>query len=226
MPLPSLFSGPPPDRSTFVEPHAIPFSPQQWLNRLPEPWMIGALADVQPTGGNRWPEVDRQTLIAAGSRVTTREEAVRFYVMACAWGVGVNQRFVTRRVRVLTDNDDPGARLLAGIRLNQQEGPTTAYASFRDGGANRLKHLGPGFFTKILYFSGWTTSPGPRPLILDQYVANALNDIANLGWRPTWNWTTAQYEQYLGLATGWADEWGTQPDVIEKTLFRHGQRRD
>jgi len=60
-------------------------------------------------------------------------------------------------------------------------------------------------------------------LILDQYVAAALNGVAGLGWKRTWNWTTAQYKQYLDLAAQWGNEWGTEPDVVEKTLFRHGR---
>jgi hypothetical protein len=115
-----------------------------------------------------------------------------------------------------------GERLLAGLRLAQQTSAVAAYASFRHGGPNRLVHLGPGFFTKILYFGAWNDSPAQRPLILDQFVAAALNDVAGLGWPRTWNWTTAQYEQYLDLAAQWAAEWGTEPDVVEKTLFDYG----
>lgn len=105
MSLPSLFSGPPPNRGTFIGQHAVPFSPQQWLNRLPEPWMFDNLADCEAKDGGRWPQVDRQTILDAAPQVTTPGDAVQFYVMTCAWGVGVNQRFVTRRVRVLTDNE-------------------------------------------------------------------------------------------------------------------------
>lgn len=221
MSLPSLFSGPPPDRETFVQQHSIPFSPEHWLNRLPEPWMYDLLGEYA-SHGQTWPRISRQTIIDTAPQINTAREAVQFYVMASAWGVGVNQRFVTRRVWVLTRNENAGERLLAGLRIAQQTSAVAAYTSFRHGGPNRLVHLGPGFFTKILYFGSWDDSPARRPLILDKFVAAALNDVAGLGWAPTWNWTTAQYEQYLDLAAEWASKWGTQPDVVEKTLFDHG----
>lgn len=52
--LPSLFSGPPSDRTTFIEQHAVPFSPAQWLKRLPEPWMFDLLAGYQAADGAKW----------------------------------------------------------------------------------------------------------------------------------------------------------------------------
>lgn len=184
--------------------------------------MFDNLADYEAADGAKWPEIDRQTLIDMAPQVTTPQEAIRFYVAVCAWGVGTKGQLVTRRVWVLANNKDAGQRLLAGLHLAQQDSASSAYAAFRHGNA-RLKHLGPGFFSKILYFGSWDDSPAEHPLILDQYVAKALNDVADLGWQPTWNWTVGQYEHYLDLAAQWADEWGTQPDVVEKTLFRHGQ---
>lgn len=222
MSLPSLFSGQPPDREAFISRHAVEFSPQQWLNRLPETWMFDFLAGYEAPDGRKWPRISRQTIIDTAPQINTPREAVQFYVLACAWDVGVNQRFVTRRTWVLTRNEDVGQRLLAGIQLAQQSSAVGGYGAFRNGGA-RLKHLGPGFFSKILYFGSWEDSPAQRPLILDQYVAAALNDVADLGWPRTWNWTTAQYEQYLDIAARWASEWGCQPDVIERTLFEHGK---
>lgn len=222
MSLPSWFSGPPPDRASFIGEHSVSFNPEHWLNRLPDAGMYDLLGDYASTGG-KWPRISRQTIIDTAPQINTPREAIQFYVMASAWGVGVNQRFVTRRTWVLTRNENVGERLLAGLRIAQQTSAVAAYASFRHGGPNRLVHLGPGFFTKILYFGSWDDSPARRPLILDQYVAAALNDVAGLGWADTWNWTTSQYEQYLDLAAQWASEWGCQPDVVEKTLFEHGK---
>jgi len=183
--------------------------------------MFDNLADSEVADGGKWPEVDRQAILDVAPRVATPRDAVRFYVMACTWGVGVNQRFVTRRVRIAIGNEAAGERLLSGILLRHADS-ISAYEAFRSGSA-RLKHLGPGFFSKILYFGSWNDSPAQRPLILDQYVAAALNGVAGLGWKRTWNWTTGQYKQYLDLAAQWGNEWGTEPDVVEKTLFRHGR---
>lgn len=224
MSLPALFCGPPPDRATFISRHAVEFSPKQWLDRLPEPCMFDLLADIPVLEGNRWPRITRKYLFDLADKIGSPKEAVQFYVAVCAWGAGTKALLVGRRVRVLRDNRDAGERLLAGIRLAETS-PVGAYRAFRRGGEHSLLHLGPAFFTKVIYFAGWPEQEGiiPKPLILDQYVAAALNDITDLNWPSTWNWTAGQYEHYLHLAPKWASEWRCEPDVIERTLFEHGK---
>ncbi len=220
--LPPLFSGSPPSRDAFISRHWVEFSPQQWLDRLPQRWMYDRLADLHPPEGERWPRITRWYLFDLADKIGTPEEAIRFYVAVCAWGAGLRGRLVSRRVRVLRENQDPGQRLLAGIRLAERS-PVRAYRAFRIGGEHRLLHLGPAFFSKVIYFAGYGEHQLPQPLILDRYVAAALNDIAGLGWQSTWNWTPWQYEHYLLLATEWASHWRCEADVIERTLFEHGK---
>lgn len=165
----------------------------------------------------------RRYLFDLSDSIKSPEEATQFYVAVCAWGAGLQGGLVSRRVRVLQENKDVGDRLLAGLKLARQS-PVAAYQAFRVDGDNRLLHLGPAFFSKMIYFAGYAVSPTPQPLILDRYVASALNDVADLGWRSTWNWTPGQYEQYLQLATGWASDWRWEADVVERTLFEHGRR--
>lgn len=224
MTLPPLFSGEVPERDIWIGNHRVPFSPRHWLDRLPERWMFAELAYLEPADTARWPMITRRFLFDLASEVDTPEMAVRFYVSVCAWGAGTKAMLVGRRVRVLRENKDPGEHLLAAIRLARQDGAAAAYAAMRHGGEHRLVHLGPGFFTKILYFGAYDTASGLKPLILDQYVAAALQEQAGLGWQSGWSWTTAQYEHYLALAGEWADAWGTTPDVVERMLFEHGKR--
>ncbi len=223
--LPPLLKGPPHDRDAYVCEHSIPFSPKHWLDRLPDRAMWPPLlAAKEPVG--KWPRVSRRDVfdLASNDNLSTPIDGVHLYVAACAWGVGTQARLVGRRVRVLRDNPDPGTRLLGAIGVLRHTGPAAAYASFQPGGANRLIGLGPGFHTKILYFAGWDRTPGcQQPLILDQYVAAALNDQADLGWSTRWKWTADQYEHYLDLVAGWADAWGASADVVERTLFDHGR---
>ena len=56
-----------------------------------------------------------------------------------------------------------------------------------------------------------------------QYVVAGLNDFAELGWASDWQWSAAQYGQYLDLAASSAQEWNTTPDVIERALFERGK---
>jgi hypothetical protein len=223
--LPALFSGPPPNRSTFIGGHWVEFSPEHWLDRLPERWMFDRLADIPVLEGNRWPRITRRYLFDLADKIGSPEEAVQFYVAVCAWGAGKKARLVGRRVRVLRESQDAGVRLLAGIRL-AEDSPVGAYTGWRTGGEHRLLHLGPAFFTKVIYFAGWPEHEPdriPKPLILDQYVAAAFNQVTDMTWPRTWNWTPLYYEHYIYQALMWAAEWGCEPDVIERTLFEHGK---
>lgn len=221
MTLPWLFTCPPPDREAFIQQQPVSFNADHWLDRLPERWMFDRLADLAFRQNWQDPQITRRDVFDLTRAVTTPQEAIQCYVAICAWGAGPRARLVGRRVRVLRENKDVGERLLAGMRL--AENPVAAYIEFRRGGENRLLHLGPAFFTKIIYFAGYDERVVPNPLILDRYVAAALNDITDLGWPRTWNWTPWQYEQYLMVAQEWASDWGTQPDVVERTLFEHGK---
>lgn len=167
------------------------------------------------------PQITRQDAFDLTRSVSTPREAIQCYVAICAWGAGPRAWLVGRRARVLRENKDVGERLLAEMLL--AENPVASYIEFRHGGENRLLHLGPAFFTKIIYFAAYDEHVLLNPLILDRYVAAAIRDIADLGWPRTWNWTASQYEQYLMVAMDWAAKWDSQPDVVEKTLFRHGQ---
>jgi len=63
-----------------------------------------------------------------------------------------------------------------------------------------------------------------QPLILDQFVALALNRLVG-STLPTaqGGWTTAQYATYLDIAHKWAADWGSAPDVVERVLFSIGK---
>jgi hypothetical protein len=121
------------------------------------------------------------------------------------------------------DGDEVGARLAVAVQMLRADRPVKAYAYLHGDGKNRIPYLGPSFGTKFLYFAGFHRSHGDRPpLILDQYVAWALNRLGGLHW-PALGWTTAQYGEYLDLAHQWASAWSTSPDVIEWVLFSVGK---
>lgn len=98
-----------------------------------------------------------------------------------------------------------------------------AYKYLHGDRRNLIRHLGPSSGTKFLYFAGYDRFRGGRqPLILDQYVALALNLLCGLSW-PAHDWSTRQYADYLDCAHSWASAWRTSPDVIERVLFSVGQ---
>ena len=102
---------------------------------------------------------------------------------ALAWGSGPFLRLNRQRIRALgtlwNERGRPGIGALRHSLRLAAEDPMAAYASMCPGGAARLMHLGPAFFTKVLYFAGAGATDHPSP-ILDRNVATALNK--RCGW--------------------------------------------
>ena len=129
------------------------------------------------------------------------------------------------RLRVFDgDTEQIGIRLAATVRILNDDGPVKAYEYLHADGRNHVRHLGPSFGTKFLYFAGYDHAPGARqPLILDRYVALALNRLCGAGFRQLPGWTASQYADYLDRAHKWASAWDTSQDVIERVLFSVGK---
>jgi hypothetical protein len=139
------------------------------------------------------------------------------------WGTGTAARERTRRLRVFANSSDEVCdRLASAISVLRSNGAVAAYRCLHgDGGS--IRYLGPSFGTKFLYFCGYDSAYGPlKPLILDRYVAGALNRLCGFEW-PDSAFSVSQYEQYLELVHAWATVWSTSPDVIERVLFSIGQ---
>lgn len=222
MKLPPLLQGKTvPSREESLIRQEVRFNAQTWKARLaPDDWP-NAL-ELLPRVG-RFRRVNRGDVFALAAVVETTDDAVRAYVGACVWGTGLPGMGVARRVRPLSAHGDAGERLLESIKTLRADGAVAAYQRLDKGGDLRLVGLGPAFFTKLLYFSGWDKGPGPQPLILDQFVVKALNEQAGFGWQTNWTWTADQYHSYLETAAEWADAWGTTADVVELALFEHGK---
>lgn len=225
VPIPQLpFRGAPPHRATWLLAQAANFDPARWKRLLPDPAWWPPEMDNCPWRTQRpiWPYLDRATVLRIGEGATEPVGAARTYVAAAAWGSDTKARTVQRRAKVLAA-ERLGERLADAVPLMQSAGPVVAYDALH-GNGNVIRDLGPSFGTKVLYFAGYDRSAGDRqPLILDRYVAIALNRLCGFTWAEN-NWPTSNYEQYLDIAHSWASEWGnTTPDVIERCLFSVGK---
>lgn len=125
---------------------------------------------------------------------------------------------VGRLVRAFTRHDDVESRLRSARATLLADGPVAAYEAMRFGDA-RIKFMGPAFFTKFLYFTGYQ-DPGYdqalRPLILDNRVAKSL-----LRWDPAGDWATvgwgsSAYDSYLRIAH---EQEKLSPEQAEFVLF-------
>lgn len=204
---------------------SFPFSPGKWRDQLPgRAFWPPELDGLPAPGAGRWPRVDRRTVFRVGEQAAEPLGAVRTFVAAAVWGTGTRGLGRARRLRVLDhDADETGGHLAAAVRVLSTDGPVMAYQYLHGDGRNLIRHLGPSFGTKFLYFAGYGRfRSGQQPLILDQYVAHALNELCGRSW-PAHGWSTRQYADYLDCAQSWASAWPTSPDVIERVLFSVGK---
>ena len=203
----------PPDDET-VRSQGFAWAPDQWRKRWPNELPMPAVLKTAGAG----PRVDRADVFARASTVKTEADAVELFVLMGAWGTGTQARSIARIVRPL---HQPGAaeRLLAAHRIIREGGDAEeSYRRMYSTRYERIKYLGPAFFTKWLYFSAydtWSFASAPPPLILDRKVA------LTMGWRTT-GWPAGTYRDYLDTATSVRDQWapGVALHVVEYALFK------
>lgn len=207
-----------------VHAQSISFYPRQWRGGWPEHLQVDSMPILSLDGLDARDRrtIDRSDLFSLGSAVKTPIDALNFFVAVYSWGVGTYARGVGRGLRVLEDKE-AGKKILSALETLRESDfdPRVGYAALNFYDQEKIKYLGPAFFTKLLYFyshdrmSRRTNSP----LILDQYVARSL------GWRP-WGWTSAQYADYI-LVVDEARallEQNVSGDVVEYVLFDRGRR--
>ena len=147
----------------------------------------------------------------------TSEGALNLLWHTLAWGTGRSNRNNRSRIRAVASSTDIPELLGEAAELSISD-PIAAYELLRHRRRNRVKYLGPAFFTKFLYFAGGGEETH-QPLILDARVAKSLGKA---GWKPlySFNWSSETYGQYLALVSRWQEELETsRGDLIERSLF-------
>ncbi|WP_079622271.1 8-oxoguanine DNA glycosylase OGG fold protein [Mycobacteroides abscessus] len=145
-------------------------------------------------------------------------------VSAYVWGVGFNSR---RSIRWLvraftTDPDAVQTNLRKAAAILAKDGAVAAYDAMLAGGAAWTKYMGPAYFTKYLFFTGYR-DPGAdlRPLILDKRVATALRERRVFGPRTgDTGWPGYLYRRYLEYCH---EQNPGNPEAVEFDLFNEGR---
>jgi hypothetical protein len=212
--------------------HGFDFRPQWWRDRTPDAWSAFLSGLPVARRGRGYHRITRGDLISLGRQEFT--EANCALLIACyAWGTGSSAFLVPRRARVFRDTppDELDARLADARRLLAVDGAAAAYESLDGGGPNRIKHMRASFFTKFLYAADAGTHEIHKggALILDQFVAIALNKLHGWNLATRGPWSADTYQRWIELAEAQAAAASeavghpVRPDAVELTYFRYGR---
>jgi hypothetical protein len=155
-----------------------------------------------------------------------RNDPLALFIATMAWGFGRHPRAPGRVARMLSPpGGDPRSILddiVGAACRSSSEGFSALFESHR----GRLPGLGPAFGTKLLYFAAYLDGPSPRPLIYDQFVWRALENVEGSPDlpHPQRRLTSEQYSTYCGWAEQSAARAVIPADVIEYVLFAEGRR--
>ncbi|MFF4876323.1 hypothetical protein [Micromonospora sp. NPDC000668] len=190
----------------------ITVHPDRWRAALPP----DAWPDNFPLSGGVW----RRDVFAVADAYRAGSASPRQLLTAVLmWGYGPIGYGPWRAAKSL-DADPEGQRLahaLEAVSAPDEDALRTAYRRFRDPNHARLPWLGPGLFTKVLYFVGYRRGVGGvQPLILDRVVASRLPAEAGVGRRN--GWSSEEWLAYLRWAAEEAQARGIEPDAVEMAV--------
>lgn len=197
------------------------WSRDRWINHvldLPEvEKVIRQLPDM----------IDREAVRLVAAERLGAGEVLAAFVPAMIWGYG-NAEYGPMRVRwVLTGIRGADARkapvatsvadkLGSAATVVRREGAVAGFRLLNNEG--RVKHLGPAFFTKWLYFASASDGPdgGRAAPILDKQVVGWLDKHAGIKLNPN---KTAAYQHYVEVLGAWGAEFERTPAQVEQAIF-------
>jgi hypothetical protein len=192
----------------------VPWSSKPWAGVLGEnlPLAAALTQEVEQYGGIR------RSFVHA----LAEADPVELFLAAMAWGFGPTP-YGPARVRKMMTTPSFATNVGQIVVDAQTAGAAAGWTSLLS--TNKIPGLGMAYGTKLLYFAAYTSAcPGPRPLVLDQFVRAALVSIGahipgeGVLWRN-------DYFTYLTLAEGWAADpaWNESPEAVECALFSAGK---
>ena len=225
-PLPKLLQN---NKSDILEAFAhatgSPYDTQKWRDSFPDD---DDLSDILKRFPGRITRTNVRT-ISEEARAGGYHEVHKLFLASMVWGwAGIpDGPSKTRRMLSAQTAEEmlrATARRIEGSKIDE------AYRHFD------LPPCIPAFFTKFFYFVGLGAETRPLPLVLDHWVAVALERIcAEEGWKAAefvkrTGWNVERYPEgyvrYVCCMSSWAEALGCgyrKADSIEYFLFKLGQ---
>lgn len=199
--------------------HGFRFRPAWWTPRVSRGW--GDFLEQLPARDRGYRLITRADVLGAAASHGLPQTLLAGYV----WGTGSSAFLVGRRARVFRDNDaqrvDESLQAVAGAL---RSGDTVeAYTSMLRGHPHNLKHLGPSFFTKFLYAADARNGRTGRALILDQFVAVALEAVDGWDISRSGPWDPSTYAKWIDHAHAIAAAESVRADAVEMAYFNLGR---
>jgi hypothetical protein len=185
---------------------------------------VSTLAELAPTSIQR--NHVRAVGIAAGP--------VAEFVAAMIWGFGLTPYGPHRLVGMLTESRDDQPPLMTIEQIMgtaQRKGAAAGFGALWRNGRSRVYGLGIAFGTKALYFAADDGTPGPRPLVLDQFVYAGTQRLIETNQillgapvpDPRRYLTSQRYEDYCKWAADILEDPTVAAELVEFVLFQLGK---
>ncbi|WP_207346382.1 hypothetical protein [Arthrobacter sp. E3] len=205
--------------------HSFPWSRKPWMEKMHDLPEVLSLLVTMPD------RIDRHHVAQTVSTELAADRVMSGFIAAMVWGWGdAGGRGAVRTRWVLTGVNGRGevvsalpvdptvnGRLLQGAEAVREHGPVEGFRTMNN--EARIKHLGPSYFTKWLYFTSADAGVESRKTapILDDRIIEWLAQNAgvqlDIG-------STSAYTDYLRLLSAWGAEFGRTPVQVETEVFR------
>jgi hypothetical protein len=211
--------------SSYRPQQSFPWSRKPWVERMHDLPDVLKLLEALPE------RIDRQQVAEMVCAELEEGRVLPGFVATMVWGWGdKGGRGAVRARWILTGVAGPGklvsslpvdpsiaGRLHLGAKVVRDLGPVEGYREMSNDA--RIKHLGPSYFTKWLYFTsagleaeGATVAP-----ILDDQIIKWLGKTASIWFKPG---STQAYSEYLDLLIRWGKLYSRSPVQVETEIFR------
>jgi hypothetical protein len=141
------------------------------------------------------------------------------------WGTSDSNRGNKKRIKSVTENPSEKGTLLRAAAIASRQDARAAFIILKNGTRPTIRHLGPGFLTKFLYFAGGG-NPSRRSLIVDSRVLKTLNrELGERKFNRLFGYGATSYAAALDIMHGWAKDASTHlgrpvaGDEVERWAF-------